>query len=343
MSERRRRVGVLVGGEGRAGESSRRSGEAISAALREDDREAELVFVDDHLDLALRQGRFDVAFLALPPEQSRGGCVQGLLEWLGIPYTGPGVLATALAANPARVQELLRLANLPVAPSYLLRKSRTLRPAQNHGSFGFPVAVRPAGDGPRRGVGVAHDEAALEAAVFAAFRFADEVLVERHVEGTSVAVALLDGKAVGAAELEEHPGSRRQASDQEITVGRLPQPAPVKVRHPGLIRIAEKAVAALDIEGPALVELVQSERQNELVRGVDVAPSLAADGLYARLGSQGRYDFRALVAGILEGARLRNRPQTCALGEEAAPYRTSAPNPNRSRAARRGLLPAFTH
>ena len=308
MSGTWQRIGVLIDGSSRHREASRQSGEAIAAALTEGGHEARPVFVDRDLDLALRQGRYDVAFLALRGQQGSDGSVQGLLELLGIPYTGAGLLASALAMNQAKTHELLRLANLPTAPGYIIRADSTRSVLDQHGGFGFPVAVGPADVGLSRSTGVAHDEVELEAAVEESFRFGDEALVERFHDGRVVAVAVLDGEALGAADLGPRvaEGSGGNA-DNDAGEKRPTQPRLHRGRQPALLRMAEQCCAALQVEGPALVELVVSERHNEVVRGVDVAPLLAPKSLYMRIAATAGISFPDLVEIVLQGARLRNR------------------------------------
>src|SRR5437762_1036821 len=94
-----RKIGVLLGGLSAEREVSIRSGEAILRALHDRGHDACPIFVDRDVDLVLRQTRIDVAFLALHGRYGEDGCVQGLLEVLGIPYTGSVVLASSLAMN----------------------------------------------------------------------------------------------------------------------------------------------------------------------------------------------------------------------------------------------------
>ena len=116
-----RKIGVLMGGLSAERDISLRSGEAILAALPDRGYDAWPLFVDRDIDLVLRQTHIDVAFLALHGRYGEDGCVQGLLELLGIPYTGSGVLASALAMNKAKAKEIFRLHNLPTAPGYVVR------------------------------------------------------------------------------------------------------------------------------------------------------------------------------------------------------------------------------
>jgi D-alanine-D-alanine ligase len=338
MSGQSQRIGVLVDGGNRHREASRRSGEAIAAALADGGHDARPVFVDEHLDLALRQGRFDVAFLALRASQGADGRVQGLLEWLGIPYTGPGVLAAALAVHQEKAREVLRLCNLPITPGYVLRGAAVRQVVEQHAGFGFPVAVGPADAGLTRGVGVAHDEQELEAAVEESLRFGDEVLVERFVDGRVVAVAVLDGQALGAVDLGQRLGSWGPAGVPGT--GASSRPRPSAAQHPSLLRLAEQSCAALRIEGPALVELVVG-RQNEVVRGVDGSPLLTPGSVFARIAAGAGVPFATLVEAILKTARVRRRAGGCEAQDMIAPYEHGAPGAGL--APRRGASLALPH
>src|SRR4029079_19105853 len=132
----KRKIGVLMGGMSSEREVSLRTGEAIVAALVDRGHNAVPIFVDRELDLALRQEQIDVAFIALHGRLGEDGCVQGLLELLGIPYTGSDVMASALAMHKGKAKELFRLNNLPTPAYYTLCAGDDV--AEVHGDFGFP-------------------------------------------------------------------------------------------------------------------------------------------------------------------------------------------------------------
>lgn len=305
MSGSKQRIGVLIDGFSRHREFSLRSGEAIVGALSEQGHDAHPVFVDRDLDLALRQGRFEAAFLATRGRYGSDGCLQGLLEMIGLPYTGSGVLATALAMNQAKTRDVFRLRNLPTAPGYVIHADSERKILDHHGSFGFPVVVSPTGIGLSVGACLASDELELEAAVEEAFRVGDEVLVERFIEGRVVAVAMLDGTPLGAMDLGPlesylEPGLPGAERGEPRLRSRF-----AVARYRSLLRIAQQAAEAINVEGPALVELVVSDRLNEVVRGIDAAPALAPSSLYARIAASAGFDFNELCEEVLRGARLR--------------------------------------
>ena len=166
----------------------------MHAALVERGYDAVKVFVDSDLDLVLRAERVDLAFLALHGRYGEDGCVQGLLELFGIPYTGSSVLSSALAMDKLKAKELFRLHNLSTPPYYVHVRGEGA-PGEQHGSFGFPSVVKPRAEGSSLGVRRVDEVDELEVAVEEALRFDDHVLVERFVDGTEVHVAVLGGRA----------------------------------------------------------------------------------------------------------------------------------------------------
>ena len=99
----------------------------------------------------------DVAFLALHGRLGEDGCIQGMLEMMGIPYTGSSVLASALAMDKLKAKEMFRLHNVPTPPYYVATEADLLDLEELHGSFGFPVIVKPRGEGSSVGLTKAND------------------------------------------------------------------------------------------------------------------------------------------------------------------------------------------
>jgi D-alanine-D-alanine ligase len=301
-----RKIGVLLGGLSAERDVSIRSGEAILAALHGKGYDARPIFVDRDIDLVLRQTHIDVAFLALHGRYGEDGCIQGMLEILGIPYTGSGLLASALAMNKAKAKEVLRLHNLPTAPSYLIEAETGEDLIENHGSFGFPVVVKPAGEGSSLGVRLARDELELEAAVEEAQRFDDDVIVERYVEGKEISVAVLDGKPLGAIEIVPRRGLYDFQS--KYTAGRSDYHFPARLspeRYRSVLRLGALAHDALGCSGATRVDLIASERGNEIVLEVNTLPGMTPTSLLPKIAHGAGMPFEDLVDEILKGAGLR--------------------------------------
>jgi D-alanine-D-alanine ligase len=300
-----RKIGVLMGGLSAERDVSIRSGEAIVAALTDRGYDAWPLFVDRDVDLVLRQSRIDVAFLALHGRYGEDGCIQGLLELLGIPYTGSGVLASALAMNKVRAKEIFRLNNLPTAPGYVVSDSCEDL-LELHGSFGFPVVVKPAGEGSSLGIRIARDELELESAVEQALRFDDDVLVERFIEGKEVSVGILDGKPLGAVEIVPKRGFFD--FHNKYTSGRTEYHLPARLspeRYRSALRLATLAHDALGCEGATRVDLIVSERGNEVVLELNSLPGMTPTSLLPKIAHSAGLSFEDLVEETLKSARLR--------------------------------------
>ena len=299
-----RKIGVLLGGLSLERDASVRAGEAVVTALRRKGHEVQALFVDRHVDMALRQSGIDAAFLAVRGRYGGDGCLQGLLEMLAIPYTGSGVLACGLTMNRAKTKDVLRLHNLPTAPAYLIRTHQQDSISAVHGAFGFPVVVRPVGATLLFGGTLVRDEMELESALEDVFELDDEALVERLLPGKPICVPTLDGHALGAVEVSRTgswtAGQPGMTGHEACAPARL---APA--RAASVLRLATQACEALGCEGPACVEMVISERFNEIIVDVDSAPLLLPGAPLPRVAQEAGLGFDDLVEEILAGARLR--------------------------------------
>ncbi len=188
------RVAVLMGGLSAEREVSLSSGRECANALRA--AGYQVVEVDAGPDLALRLSELkpDVAFNALHGRWGEDGCVQGLLEWLRIPYTHSGVLASALAMDKARTKEVYRAAGLPVVESVIaaredVEKAHLLPP---------PYVVKPNNEGSSVGVTIVHEgsNAPRLAAAMPA-----QVMVETYVPGRELTTTVMGDRALGVTDI----------------------------------------------------------------------------------------------------------------------------------------------
>jgi D-alanine-D-alanine ligase len=305
---RDKRIGVLCGGLSAERDVSLATGEAVCAALVERGYDARRIFVDRDIDLVLRQTGVQVAFLSLHGRYGEDGCIQGLLELLGIPYTGSSVLASALAMNKVKAKELFRLHNVPTPPYYVLhREDLDLEGglAAVHGTFGFPVVVKPSCEGSSIGVTIAHDEAALAAACEEAFRFGDELLVERFIEGKEISVAVLDDRPLGTIEIE--PLVDFYDYGAKYTAGKSRYHLPARLaptRARGVLAQALLAHRAVGASGASRVDMMVSERGNEYVLEVNTIPGMTPTSLLPKMAKEAGLSFGELCERMLLGARL---------------------------------------
>ncbi|HEX4455121.1 MAG TPA: D-alanine--D-alanine ligase [Kofleriaceae bacterium] len=302
------KIGVLLGGLSSEREVSLRTGEAVIEALRERGHEVVPIYVDGDVDVALRQEQPDVAFVALHGRMGEDGCVQGVLELLGIPYTGSDVLASALAMHKGKAKELFRLHNLPTPAYYTMTAADTADLGSIHGDFGFPCVVKPIREGSSVGVTIVRTEAELPAAIERALAFDDEILVERFIAGMEVSVAIVDNRALGAVEIA--PRSGFYDYQNKYTKGATEYFVPPRVspeRYRGVLAQALRAHMALGCRGATRVDMMVSESGNEFVLEVNTVPGLTPTSLLPKIADAAGISFGELCELMLAGATLASR------------------------------------
>jgi D-alanine-D-alanine ligase len=194
------KVAVLMGGRSAEREISLKSGTMVLDALKRSGVDAHAFDPRDHGLEALKAQRFDRAFIALHGRFGEDGTVQGALEYLGIPYTGSGVMASALAMDKWRTKLLWRAAGLPT-PDYELMSART-DPAGLAARLGLPFMVKPACEGSSIGMSKVTTIEKIAPAYELAARYDDVVIAERFVEGMELTAAILGDEPLPLIRLE---------------------------------------------------------------------------------------------------------------------------------------------
>ncbi len=196
-----RRVAVVFGGMSSEREVSLRTGAAMALGLRS--RDYTVIEIDAGRDLPARliEARADVVLNALHGTYGEDGRIQGLLDWMDIPYTGDGLRACLLAMDKALSKQFFRLSGVPVAEDVVLYRGRDVADLSEL-SFGLPCVVKPVSEGSSVGVTIVRNAAAYGPAVKLAFEACESVLVEQFIEGPELSVATLVDQTLGSVEIE---------------------------------------------------------------------------------------------------------------------------------------------
>ncbi len=327
---RKRRVGVLMGGWSAEREVSLRTGDGVARALAGAGHDVVRLVWDasgPSLDEMLRTARVDVVFLALHGRGGEDGCVQGMLELLGVPYTGSGVLASALAMDKLKAKEMFRLHNVPTPPYYVATRADLDELEEVHGSFGFPVVVKPRREGSSVGLAKAGSMAELAEAIERALAFDEHVLIERFVKATEVHVGMLGGRVLGAIEVAPKAGLYDYQA--KYTAGMTDYFSPPRLaatRLRGVMNLAERAARALGCTGACRVDLLVTEGENEYVLEVNTLPGMTPTSLLPKIAASAGIDYAALCESILDGARLHaglpTAEERAASSQRRAPQRS---------------------
>lgn len=332
-NKQKRRVGVLMGGWSSEREVSLRSGNAVADALESRGHEVLRIDVSDDADRSLRMAKasfgMDVAFVALHGTFGEDGCVQGMLECLGVPYTGSGVLASALAMDKLKSKELFRLHNVQTPPYYVAREGDLADLEDLHGSFGFPAIVKPRNEGSSVGITKATSASELASGVRRALEFGTDALVERFIKGAEIQVGILGGRVLGAIEIV--PKRPFYDFTAKYTPGMAEYHMPARLsptRMRGVLNLAERAANALGVDGACRVDLLVTEGENEYVLEVNTLPGMTESSLLPKIAAAAGYDFPSLCESIVDLAKLHiARPRRAVANDTSADISGARPLP----------------
>lgn len=194
------RVAVMFGGDSCEREVSLDSGKAVLAALQSRGIDAHGWDPARHGLVEFAAAEFDRVWIALHGPGGEDGALQGALQWIGVPYTGSGVMASALAMDKVRSKQLFREAGIDTPEFVIVSNSGDAKLAADE--LGFPLIIKPSGQGSSVGISKVFDAADLPAAVELALGFGGPALAERCIVGTESTVAVLQGQALSSIRIE---------------------------------------------------------------------------------------------------------------------------------------------
>lgn len=301
-----KRVGVLCGGWGEEREISVRTGEAIATALEKNGHSVTRIIAGKGLDQAVRAAQIDVAFLALHGRMGEDGRVQGLLEVLGVPYTGSGVMASALAMNKPMAKKVFRQHNLATAVGYQVSRALLTQvdPCELHADLGFPCVVKPALGGSSVGLSVVRTESELSQAMANACRFGGEAMVERFVKGREVTVGILGGEVLGSLEVAHGQDTFDFTAKYQTGASYHlpPRLSPTRVKN--VEQMAKAAYDALGCRGYARVDFICTDAANDTLLEVNTLPGMTPMSLLPKIARHAGVSFEQLVERVLDQAAL---------------------------------------
>ncbi len=300
-------VAVLSGGISLEREVSLRSGSRVADALADLGYQVTRIDVDSELVRTLEHGGFDVAFLALHGSAGEDGTIQSLLELIGLPYTGPDVLASSLAWNKPIAQGLYGRAGLQVPARVTLSQQAfremgaTAAVDRIAAELSIPLVVKPATGGSSLGLTIVTDASRLPQAIVGAFSYADVVLIEAFVEGTEVAVTVLDGVALPPVEIQPKEGAYDFAA--RYTAGATEFHAPARLARDVSLACEATAKAAVEAIGARHIsraDLIVDGAGTPWLLELDTCPGLTETSLVPIAAAAADLDFGQLCERLVE-------------------------------------------
>lgn len=300
------RVAVALGGSSAEREVSLDSGRNVLEALRASGVDAHPVDGIPALLDALRAGHYARVFNILHGRGGEDGVLQGALDSLRVPYTGSGVLGSALAMDKIRTKQVWQARSLPTPRYVAFARGDDIADALRE--LGFPAIVKPSHEGSSVGITRVFGEADLSAAIELAARYDGELMIEQLIEGDELTVGILDGAALPSIRIVPKGAfydyhAKYVAEDTQYLCPGLDGAAEAAVRA-----LALAAFDAIGCSGWGRVDVMRDRAGQCHLLEVNTTPGMTSHSLVPKAAAQIGIDFRTLCWRILETSLARELP-----------------------------------
>jgi D-alanine-D-alanine ligase len=308
-----KKIGVLAGGVSAEREVSLRSGEAVYKALKERGYDVALIDTAENFHESLVSESVEIAFIALHGGYGENGAIQGMLEVLGIPYTGSGVLASALAMDKEASKKIFLYHGIPV-PAFVFAHRSELPACPRDmisGSviggavidFDMPWVVKPVAEGSSIGVHIVRTADQMPAAVKDALKYGDKIVIEQYIRGKEVQIGILGDRALGGVEVR--PSLEFYNYEAKYTPGLTQYVLPPEVSADDYEKLRSTALAAhkaLGCAGATRVDLILDSAGNTYILEVNTIPGMTETSLLPKIARLDGLEFIDLIEEIVKSS-----------------------------------------
>jgi D-alanine-D-alanine ligase len=298
-----KKIGVLMGGKSSERDVSLKSGTAIARGLKTLGYNVASIDTAGDLCALLKRNKVDVAFIALHGGHGENGAVQGLLEILNIPYTGSGIIASAMAMDKEASKKIFAYHAVPVPAFRILRAGISPSPSLRM-PFPLPWVVKPAAEGSSIGVEIVRKRGGLPEALKQAFSYGDRVIVEQYIGGKEVQIGILNDRVLGAVEVR--PSLEFYNYQAKYTSGLTEYILPPEISRKSYEKACTAALSAhqaLGCSGATRVDLIIAGTGSPFVLEVNTIPGMTETSLLPKIARTAGLEFPSLLEEILGGVR----------------------------------------
>lgn len=302
------RIGVLMGGLSKEREISLRTGRAVLTALRARDYDAFEIDCTRNLADQLSDRSIGVAFICLHGPYGEDGAVQGLLEWIQIPYTGSSVLASALGMDKMILNPIARDLGVRLPQEWYLDTAREgVETFVEELPDSYPVVVKPSREGSTINVGIVRKRGDLVPAIQNAMESDTKILVEEYIVGREVTLSIVNGRIFPIIEIIPKSGFYDYTAKYTKGMTEYICPASVSQKAEEFLRTwSLKLYHFLDCNGPVRFDYIlkTSEGETPYFLELNTIPGMTETSLVPKAAAAAGIAFEELVEEILSSAKL---------------------------------------
>lgn len=295
-----KKIAVLMGGLSSEREVSLVSGSSVLKVLK--DMKLNAVGIDTDRNIAQKLERIKpaVAFILLHGELGEDGSAQGLLEIMGIPYTGCGIFASAASMDKDISKILFRASGINTPDWIVLKKFEPFDEIKK-----YPVIVKPSSCGSTIGIAAAANKSEFESAAKNAFKYGEKIIVEDFIEGKEITVAVLDGKALPVIEIipksgfYDYKAKYQKNGSQHIIPARIGEKT-----YKTAQKYAEKIYKIFDCRAVCRADMIVDKNGKIWVLENNTIPGMTPSSLVPDAAKYAGISFEDLVLKILDGVKL---------------------------------------
>ena len=299
------KIGVLLGGRSEEREVSLRSGEAVYQALTAEGYNAVKIDVDADIAENLKREKVQLAFIVLHGKYGEDGAIQGLLEILNIPYTGSGILASAIAMDKIATKKTLSIKELLTPQFIIVSSNENIETISNRiTDLGLPVVIKAPSQGSSIGVSFAYEEKDIAIGLSQAFQYGHHVLVEKMIEGVEVTASVIGNakpEVLPLIEINSTTGiyDYQAKYTKGLSNHTIPPNLPENLQQT-IKELAIKAYLAIDCRGFSRIDfIVDSQTNQPYILEVNTIPGLTDLSLFPDAAKAAGMSFNALVSKLV--------------------------------------------
>ena len=277
------------------------TGNSVIEALKRKGLMALPIHADHQIGKTLLSNPIDLAFIALHGTFGEDGCIQGLLEYFKIPYTGAGVMGSALAYDKLKSKEILKFHGIPTADYEVFYKNSNEKAGR---TLDLPVVVKPTNQGSSLGISIVNNENEWEPALKTAFAYSEEVIVEKFIDGKLLAIGMNGMEPMPIVHIR--PKSGFYDYEAKYTSGKTEYICPAELKEDEVDRcrqVSKQVFQVLRGRGFPRVDVILNDAGIPFVLEMNTVPGMTPTSLLPMAAQKMGLEFDDLVVEILKTAQ----------------------------------------